>query len=267
MARITLRSLTKCFAEVRAVDGLSLDVREREFLVIVGPTGCGKTTLLRLLAGLERPDSGHIYINGERVNDVPPGRRGVQLIFQSYALWPHMRVFDERRHSNLSFALKVRGWLAEAIRERVRAVARRVGIEEKLFGRRPAELSAGQQQKVAIGRAVAVPPRVFLMDEPMSHIDPMSRRQVRAEIRRVHEELGTTTLLVTHDLADAFQLADRIAVMREGRILQVDPPERLYREPGDPFVAEFIGCFDFSSPLEQRERARRVRGRGPGSRP
>jgi len=240
MSRLVLSGLRKSFGDVRAVDGLTLAVEDREFVVIVGPTGCGKTTLLRLVSGLERPDAGHVTLDGQRMNDVPVGRRGIQLVFQSYALWPHMRVYDKRRFSNMAFALRVRRWLPEAIQARVRDVMRRVGIGEDLAGRHPHQLSAGQQQKVAIGRAIAIPPRVFLLDEPMANIDPISKRQVRAEIRRVHDELGAITLLVTHDLADAFQLADRIAVMREGAIVQVDAPRRLLEHPADPFVERFL---------------------------
>ncbi len=243
MSRLVLTGLRKSFGAVQAVDGVSLSLEDREFMVLVGPTGCGKTTLLRLIAGIEAPDAGHIYLDGVRMNDAPVGRRGIQLVFQNYALWPHMRVFDDRRFSNLGFALKVRRWLPEAIVRRVREIMRRVGIEEELAARRPDQLSSGQQQKVAIGRAIAIPPRVFLLDEPMANIDPVARRQVREELRRVHNELGAVSLLVTHDLADAFQLADRIAVMRDGRILQVDEPERLLASPVDPFVEDFLSSF------------------------
>ena len=243
MARLVLTGLRKSYGEVRAVDGVSLSIGEGEVLVVVGPPRCGKSTLLRLIAGVDRPDAGHIVLDGARMNEVPLGKRGIQMIFQGYALWPHMRVFDERRFSNLGFALKVRKWVPASIVSRVRDVMRRVGIEEELAGRRPNQLSSGQQQKVAIGRAIALPPRLFLLDEPMANIDPVSKRQVRAEIRRVHDELGTVTILVTHDLADAFQLADRIAIMREGRILQVDTPQRLLEAPADPFVADFLSSF------------------------
>ncbi|MEK6710701.1 MAG: ABC transporter ATP-binding protein [Nitrospinota bacterium] len=243
MARLVLTGLRKFYDGVRAVDGVSLSLGEREFLVVVGPTGCGKSTLLRLIAGVDRPDAGHIVLDGARMNEIPLGKRGIQMIFQGYALWPHMRVFDESRYSNLGFALKVRKWLPGSIARRVRDVMKRVGIEEDLAGRHPGQLSSGQQQKVAIGRAIALPPRVFLLDEPMANIDPVSKRQVRAEIRRVHDELGTVTILVTHDLADAFHIADRIAVMKEGRILQVDTPQRLMEAPADPFVRDFLSSF------------------------
>jgi multiple sugar transport system ATP-binding protein len=260
MARLVLTGLRKSYGEIRAVDGVSLSLEEGEFMVVVGPTGCGKSTLLRLIAGVDRADAGHIVLDGVRMNDIPLGQRGIQMIFQGYALWPHMRVFDERRYSNLGFALKVRKWIPGSIVRRVRDVMRRVGIEEDLSGRRPDELSSGQQQKVAIGRAIALPPRVFLLDEPMANIDPVAKRQVRAELRRVHDELGAVTLLVTHDLADAFQLADRIAVMREGRILQVDTPRRLVEAPADPFVEQFLSSF---APLWW-ERAKEGGGRDLG---
>ncbi len=246
--RLSVSGLEKSFGSVKAVDGVTLTIEDREFMVLVGPTGCGKSTLLRLIAGLERPGTGHIYLDGSRINDLPVGRRGIQLVFQDYALWPHMRVFDQKRWSNLSFGPRIRKWLPDTIFQRVRDVMRRVGIEDELAGRLPTQLSSGQKQKVAIGRAIAIPPRVFLLDEPMANIDPVARRQVRREIRRVHDELGASTLLVTHDLADAFHLADRIAVMREGRILQVDTPRRLMDAPADPFVRDFFAAFDFGRP-------------------
>ncbi|MDP7370365.1 MAG: ABC transporter ATP-binding protein [Nitrospinota bacterium] len=243
--QLTISGLKKSFGEVAAVDGLSLALEAGELMVLVGPTGCGKSTLLRLIAGLERPGAGHIYLSGERINDLPVGRRGIQLVFQSYALWPHMPVFSMRRWSNIGFGPRLRRWLSEKILNRVREVMGRVGIDESLAERHPNQLSSGQQQKVAVGRAVAVPPRVFLLDEPMANIDPVSKRQVRGELLRVHEEIGSTTLLVTHDLNDASILADRIAVMRDGRILQVDTLENILRAPADPFVEDFFSSFDF----------------------
>lgn len=246
--RLSVSGLRKSFGSVKAVDGVSLTIEDGEFMVLVGSTGCGKSTLLRLIAGLEWPDAGHVYLDGERINDFPVGRRGVQLVFQDYALWPHMRVFDRKRWSNLGFGLRIRKWLPETILGRVRDVMQRVGIGEELGERYPTQLSSGQQQKVAIGRAIAVPPRVFLLDEPMANIDPVAKRQVRSEIRRVHDELGASTLLVTHDLADAFHLADRIAVMSEGRILQVGSPRQIVESPADPFVKDFFSSFDFGPP-------------------
>jgi ABC-type sugar transport system ATPase subunit len=254
--RLTIVGLRKNFGPVVAVDGLSLAIEDGELMVLVGPTGCGKSTLLRLISGLEHPDAGHVYLDGERVNDLPVGRRGIQLVFQSYALWPHMQVFSEKRWSNLGFAPKLRRWLPEAIARRIRDVMGRVGIDENLIERRPNQLSAGQQQKVAIGRAIAVPPRVFLLDEPMANIDPVSKRQVRGELRRVHDELGATTLLVTHDLNDASLLADRIAIMREGKIIQVDTLENLMRSPVDDFVADFFASFDVGRPKFRKSAGR-----------
>jgi multiple sugar transport system ATP-binding protein len=215
-------------------------------LVLVGPSGCGKTTTLRLIAGLELPDSGNIYIEDELMTTVEVGRRGVQMIFQNYALWPHMKVMDEKKYANLNFALKVRNWLEKEIKDRVEDITHRVGIESQLFLRKPTELSEGQKQKVAIGRAIVIPPRVFLMDDPMTNIDPPSRVSLREEILKVHEQLRTTTIYVTHNMADAMAMADRIAVMREGSILQVDIPEALYDHPRDKFVGDFIRSYDSS---------------------
>jgi ABC-type sugar transport system ATPase subunit len=253
--QLTISGLKKSFGEVVAVDGLSLALEAGELMVLVGPTGCGKSTLLRLIAGLERPGAGHIYLGGERINDLPVGQRGIQLVFQSYALWPHMPVFSLRRWSNIGFGPRVRRWLPEKILDRVREVMGRVGIEESLAERHPNQLSSGQQQKVAVGRAIAVPPRVFLLDEPMANIDPVSKRKVRGELRRVHDEMGATTLLVTHDLNDASLLADRIAVMRDGRILQVDTLENILRAPADAFVADFFASFDFGRPRFRKKAA------------
>jgi len=250
-----MSGLKKSYGPVKAVKGVSLALEDGEFVVLVGPTGCGKSTLLRLISGLERPDAGHIYLGGERMNDVPVGRRGVQLVFQSYALWPYMPVFSMRRWSNLAFGPRIRRWLPERIVERVSGVMARVGIEEDLSESYPGQLSSGQQQKVAIGRAIAIPPRVFLLDEPMANIDPVARRKVREELRRVHDELDSTTLLVTHDLNDASLLADRIAVMRDGRILQLDTTDRILSAPADAFVADFFASFDHGQSKFRRKSA------------
>lgn len=259
MSPLTISGLQKDFDDARAVDRLSLSLEDGEFMVLVGPTGCGKSTLLRLIAGVEDEDAGHVYLDGARMNGVPPGRRGIQLVFQSYALWPHMRVFDEKRHSNLGFALRIRRWLPDAVSERARGVMRRLGIGESWAGRRPDGLSAGQRQKVAIGRAIVIPPRVFLLDEPMANIDPVARLEVRGELRRTHEEIGAMSLLVTHDLSDAFQIADRIAVMREGTIVQVDTPENLVRRPANPFVEGFLASVHHERLLDEFRERRRTR--------
>ncbi|MBI3061928.1 MAG: hypothetical protein A3C54_00115 [Deltaproteobacteria bacterium RIFCSPHIGHO2_02_FULL_60_17] len=246
MVSVALRGLTKRFGPVVAVDGANLTVNHGEFLVVVGESGCGKTTTLRLITGLETPDSGTIYIGGVPVNDLPVGQRGVQMIFQNYALWPHMKVFDDRGYTNLSLPLKIRKWSQERIREFMRPLTQRLGIEEGFFRRRPQELSGGQQQRVALGRAMTTSPRVLLMDEPLSNIDPPNRLKMRGEILRFHREQRLTTLYVTHNLADGLALGDRIAVMREGRFEQVDTAENLMRQPATDYVADFFRASELS---------------------
>jgi multiple sugar transport system ATP-binding protein len=240
MIALQLRGVTKKFGSVIAVDRADLAINDGELIVIVGESGCGKTTTLRLIAGLETPDSGTIYIGGVPVNDVPAGRRGVQMIFQNYALWPHMRVFDETSYTNLSLPLKIRNWSREKIGEFIRPLTQKVGIDEKLFNRRPSQLSGGQQQRVALGRAMTTAPRVLLMDEPLSNIDPPNRLRMRNEILRFHEENRLTTLYVTHNLADGLAIGDRMAVMRAGRFEQVDTSENIMRHPSNPYVADFF---------------------------
>jgi len=237
---LSLRGLTKHFGSVVAVDHATLDVNSGEFMVIVGESGCGKTTLLRLIAGLEQHDEGTIFIGGVPVDDVPAGKRGVQMIFQSYALWPHMRVFDEGRYSNLTLPLRVRKWSRERITEFLRPLAEKLGIEQSFYKRKPTELSGGQQQRVALGRAMATSPRIMLMDEPLSNIDPPNRLKMRQEILKFHRENRLTTLYVTHNLPDGVALADRIAVMRAGRFEQVDTAENLMRHPATSYVADFF---------------------------
>lgn len=246
MASVRLENLTKRFDHATVVDQVSFEVEDGEFFVIVGPNGCGKTTILRLIAGLIEPDSGSIYIDGKLVNNVNPSERGVNMVFQGYALWPHMKVFDENNYSNLSFGLKIQKNLTEKIRKTVGNVADQVGIERKLFSRKPGELSAGQKQKVAVGRAITIPPKVFLMDEPLSNLDPQSRMRIMSEIKRLHDELETTTIFVTHNLVEAMAMAERVAVMKEGTIQQVDTPEQVYNHPANDFVADFIQCQDYS---------------------
>ena len=245
MVPLSLRRLTKRFGSVTAVDQANLDVNGGEFLVIVGESGCGKTTTLRLIAGLEQPDGGTIFINGTPVNDVAVGQRGVQMIFQNFALWPHMKVFDEQRYSNLSLPLRVRKWSSDKITEFLRPLAWKIGIEESFFKRKPTELSGGQQQRVALGRAMVTSPRVMLMDEPLSNIDPPNRLKMRQEILAFHKENRLTTLYVTHNLADGIALADRIAVMHEGRFEQADTPEQLMRNPVNDYVADFFKAEQF----------------------
>ena len=240
MVSVALRHLTKRFGSVVAVNQANLSVNDGELLVILGESGCGKTTTLRLIAGLENPESGAIYIGGIPVNDLPVGKRGVQMIFQNYALWPHMKIFDDRSYTNLSLPLKIRKWPQQKIREFMRPLTQRLGIEEGFFRRKPQELSGGQQQKVALGRAMTTSPRVLLMDEPLSNIDPPNRLKMREEILKFHRENRLTTLYVTHNLADGLALGDRIAVMREGRFEQVDTAESLMRHPENEYVADFF---------------------------
>ena len=247
MISLSLRKLTKNFGGHAAVDQANLDVNAGEFMVIVGESGCGKTTTLRLIAGLESPDSGTIFIGGVSVNDVPVGKRNVQMIFQNYALWPHMKVFEESKYSNLSLPLKVRQWSGEKIAEYLRPLAWKIGIDETFFKRKPSELSGGQQQRVALGRAMVTAPQIMLMDEPLSNIDPPNRLKMRQEILSFHKENRLTTLYVTHNLADGVALADRIAVMHDGRFEQADTPENLVRHPATEYVADFFRAEQFGS--------------------
>jgi multiple sugar transport system ATP-binding protein len=244
---LSVDNLVKSYGgDVPAVKGISFNVGEGEFYTLLGPSGCGKTTTLRLIAGLEQPDSGTIFIGGAPVNDVPVGRRGVQMIFQNYALWPHMRVFDQQRYSNLSLPLKVRKWSSDKIAEFLRPLAWKIGIEESFFKRKPSELSGGQQQRVALGRAMVTSPNIMLMDEPLSNIDPPNRLKMRQEILAFHKEHKLTTLYVTHNLADGIALADRIAVMHEGRFEQADTSENLMRHPATEYIADFFKAERFT---------------------
>ncbi|MFQ5542034.1 MAG: ABC transporter ATP-binding protein [Candidatus Binatia bacterium] len=240
MDSMVIRDLTKRFDSVVAVDKTNLTVHDGELLVIIGESGCGKTTLLRLIAGLEDPDSATIFIGGVPVNDIPVGHRGVQMIFQNFALWPHMKVFDDRKWTNLTLPLKIRKWSQEKIREFIRPLTKNLGIEEGFFLRKPTELSAGQQQRVAMGRAMTTAPRILLMDEPLSNLDPTSRLKMRREILTFHRDHRLTTLYVTHNLPDALALGDRIAVMRAGQFDQVDTSENLMRYPANQYVTDFF---------------------------
>jgi len=236
MAAVSFDEVTKQFGSATvAVDRLTLDVNEGEFLILVGPSGCGKTTALRMVAGLEQVTSGEIAIDGRVVNDVVPTERDIAMVFQNYALYPHMSVFD-----NIAFPLRQQKVKRAAIRERVAEAARLLNIEE-LLERKPRELSGGQRQRVAIGRALVRRPKAFLMDEPLSNLDAKLRVQMRAELLSLHQRLGITTIYVTHDQTEAMTLGDRVVVMRHGVVQQVDAPERLYRRPANMFVAGFIG--------------------------
>jgi multiple sugar transport system ATP-binding protein len=236
VAAVSFASVGKTFRNgTRAVDDLSLDVRDGELMVVVGPSGSGKTTALRMLAGLEDVSEGEIRIDGEVVNDIEPQDRDVAMVFQNYALYPHMSIYD-----NIAFGLKVRKTPKGEIDRRVRDVARVLGLEG-LIASRPRQLSAGQRQRVAMGRAIVRHPAVFLMDEPLSNLDARLRVQMRGEIARIQHELDATTIYVTHDQVEAMTMGDRVAVLHRGRLEQVDIPERLYESPDNVFVASFIG--------------------------
>ena len=244
MARLELRHVTKRFGDILALNDLSLTVSNGEFFVVVGPNGSGKTTLLRVIAGLVRPDSGEVVIDGVNVNDLRPSQRGVRLVFQNYALYPHMPVYDERRFANLNFPLKIRKFMKEDIVRVVSSVAQRVGVEKELYPRKPDQLSAGQKQKVAVGRALAIEPKIFVLDEPLSNLDPLSRVRVRDEIKSIHREIKATTLYVTHNLPEALALGDRLAVMNQGAIQQIGLPREVYERPANEFVRVFIHSYD-----------------------
>jgi ABC-type sugar transport system ATPase subunit len=235
MAPITFEHLTKRFDETTAVDDLNIEVADGEFLVLVGPSGCGKTTALRMVAGLEDITSGRILIGDRVVNNVAPGSRDVAMVFQSYALYPHMTVYD-----NLAFSLRNHGVKKKEIDERVRRTADVLELGE-LLKRKPKQLSGGQRQRVALGRAIVREPQGFLMDEPLSNLDAALRVQTRAEILRLQKRLGTTTIYVTHDQIEAMTMGDRIAVMNKGQLQQLGAPEELYERPANTFVATFIG--------------------------
>jgi multiple sugar transport system ATP-binding protein len=236
MAEVILDSVTKVFAgDVVAVRGASLDVRDREIVVLVGPSGCGKSTTLRMIAGLEDATSGDIFIDGRRVNDVPPKDRDIAMVFQNYALYPHMTVYR-----NMAFGLRLRRMPRDQIDVRVRDAAQVLGIQH-LLDRKPRALSGGERQRVAVGRAIVRHPKVFLFDEPLSNLDAKLRVQMRAEISRLHTRLEATMIYVTHDQTEAMTMGDRIVVMDRGVIQQTDDPLRLYNRPANRFVAGFIG--------------------------
>lgn len=235
MASVTFKNVTKRFGDVVAVSDLSIEVVDKEFLVFVGPSGCGKSTSLRMLAGLEEIDEGEIYIGDRLVNDVPPKDRDIAMVFQSYALYPHMTVYD-----NMAFGLKLRKVPKQDIDSRVKKAATKLGIEH-LLDRKPKQLSGGQRQRVAVGRAIVREPNVFLMDEPLSNLDAKLRVQARAEISKLHQDLGTTFIYVTHDQVEAMTMGSRIVVLKDGILQQIDSPQHLYDLPVNMFVAGFIG--------------------------
>ncbi|HEY7240359.1 MAG TPA: ABC transporter ATP-binding protein [Burkholderiales bacterium] len=235
MATVEARHVTKVFDDVRAVDGIDLIAKEGEFLVLLGPSGCGKTTLMRMIAGLERPTEGDIVIDGKVVTDLPPRARNIAMVFQSYALYPHLTVAR-----NISFPLRAVGMRKDEIGKKVEWAARMFGIE-RFLDRKPRQLSGGERQRVALARAVVREPVVFLLDEPLSNLDAKLRNSARDELKQFQKTLGTTTIYVTHDQAEAMGLGDRIAVLNQGRVCQIGTPQEIYRNPTDVFAATFIG--------------------------
>lgn len=235
MAELTLTQITKQFGNTEVIQAMDIHIQDGEFLVVVGPSGCGKSTLLRMIAGLERVSGGHIRINGQTVNHIEPKDRDIAMVFQNYALYPHMSVFN-----NMAYGLKLRKLSKGQIRDRVDHAARLLQLED-LLDRKPRELSGGQRQRVAMGRAIVRHPSVFLFDEPLSNLDAKLRTQMRTEIKRLHKKVNTTIIYVTHDQIEAMTLADRIVVLRDGRIEQVGTPMAVFEKPANTFVAGFIG--------------------------
>jgi len=235
MANVTIRDIHKHYDDFHAVKGVSLDIKDKEFVVLVGPSGCGKTTTLRMVAGLESITEGQILIGNTVVNDLPPMDRDIAMVFQNYALYPHMSIFD-----NMAFGLKMRKFDKAEIKKRVDNAADILGIRDHLH-RKPRQLSGGQRQRVALGRAIVRNPQVFLFDEPLSNLDAKLRVQMRIEIKKLHQRLATTSIYVTHDQVEAMTLGDRVVVMKDGLIQQVGEPLELYNNPANKYVAGFIG--------------------------
>jgi spermidine/putrescine ABC transporter ATP-binding subunit len=251
--RISVHDLTKRFGSLVVVNRAAFSIEEGELFTLLGPSGCGKTTLLRLIAGFNAPEEGEIRFDGARVNDLPPDERGIGMVFQNYALWPHMTVFE-----NVAYGLKLRKLARAEIAQRVAGVLEKVKLSG-LGERYPGQLSGGQQQRVALARALVLNPRILLLDEPLSNLDAKIRIQVRAEIRKLQKELGITTIYVTHDQEEALTLSDRIAVFNQGIVQQVGPPKELYERPANRFVADFIGI---NNMIEGSIEALDARGRG-----
>jgi multiple sugar transport system ATP-binding protein len=236
MSQVSLKNISKVFpGNIQAIEDINLGIESKEFVVLVGPSGCGKSTTLRIIAGLEEASTGDVYIGDQLVNDVPPKDRNIAMVFQNYALYPHMSVYD-----NMAFGLKLRKYPKAEIDSRVKEAAGILGIE-KLLERKPRELSGGQKQRVAVGRAIVRKPLVFLFDEPLSNLDAKMRVQMRTEIKKLHIKLQTTMIYVTHDQTEAMTMGDRIVVMKDGRIQQIADPINLYDKPVNKFVAGFIG--------------------------
>jgi multiple sugar transport system ATP-binding protein len=235
MAQIVLKELTKHFDQVKAVESLNLEIKDREFVVLLGASGSGKSTTLNLIAGIEEPTSGDVFEDGQRITDNPPNERDMAMVFQSYALYPQMTVFE-----NIVFSLKLKKTPMGQRRERARRIAEMLGISE-LMDRKPSQLSGGQQQRVALGRAIIRNPKVFLLDEPLSNLDAKLRLKMRSELRSLHLELGVTTIYVTHDQVEAMTMADKIALLKDGELVAYDTPRNLYNHPPNMYTADFLG--------------------------
>jgi multiple sugar transport system ATP-binding protein len=260
LAEVSLRRVVKRFGDVAVVHGIDLDIADREFLVLVGPSGCGKSTLLRMVAGLEDVSSGEITIGGRVVNELAPKNRDIAMVFQDYALYPHLNVYR-----NMSFGLEVRGMPKPEIKQRVERAAAILDLAP-LLERRPGQLSGGQRQRVAMGRAIVRDPKVFLFDEPLSNLDAKLRSEMRTEIKKLHQEVKTTVIYVTHDQVEAMTMADRIVVMRSGHVEQIGAPDDVYNQPANLFVATFIGAPRMSlvpGRLAQGGRALEIDGGAP----
>jgi spermidine/putrescine ABC transporter ATP-binding subunit len=239
MDYLELKRVSKKFGKVVAVDNVSLGIKKGEFLTLLGPSGCGKTTVLRIIAGLTKVDEGGVYLNGEDITNIPPHKRGIGMFFQNYALWPHMNVYK-----NVAFGLEIRKMKKDEIKDRVKKVLELVGLSG-FEERYPKELSGGEQQRVALARALIIQPSVLLLDEPLSNLDRKLRDRMRTELRLLHERLGITTVFVTHDQEEALTMSDRLAVMNQGKVIQVGTPIEIYEKPETAFVADFIGDSNF----------------------
>ncbi|VFJ13522.1 ABC transporter ATP-binding protein [Candidatus Nitrosocosmicus franklandus] len=235
MVDLKIENLAKKYGETTALDGFSIDVKSGELMVILGPSGCGKTTAIRCIAGLTPPTSGHIYLGNKKINELSPKDRDVAMVFQNYALYPHMSVYD-----NIAFPLKMRKKPKSYIQEKVKQMADLLGINDLLY-RKPKELSGGQMQRIALGRALVREPKLFLMDEPLSNLDAKLRAYMRTEIKKLQKKIGITTLYITHDQVEAMSMADRIAIMKNGNIQQIGTPMEVYHRPRNTFVGQFIG--------------------------
>lgn len=243
MKKITVSGLSYSFGREKVIREVDLEVEAGDFFVIIGPTACGKTTFLKLIAGLLEPDEGKVFFDDEGVNDLSPSERRVRMIFEDHALYPHLKVHSEKGYSNLNFPLKVKDLGLDKIKTQVMKIVERLGIGEKLFDRKPGQLSEGQKQQVALGRAITVPPEVILFDEPLRDMDPQRRKKARKEILNTHEDFEATSIYVTHDLAEGFSIAEKVAIMKNGKFVQVGTPDEILNNPVNEFVSSFTESY------------------------